>query len=500
VLKQPRSTTVSDIVQRNKRIISRLESRNFRNESQMYTPVVGCLTSIFAECKEVGELGPATVTNTRGNRFLESLAPDISICRGLVSAATLCAFVEMKLVAPFGNKEYGQCVDYLYRMKRHQPGRKHYVGMMSTIKENVILVLTYTPSHQPRGPDGFSEDFVPQIQSFDGLSFQAALSKLTSFVESAEYNPPQLPFSEGVGELRHVLGAPRRAALGIFPCPPEYEPGKQTVDRGVLMAVKVALRQDGGYENEARILQSFADSNAVPFSVPLLVHNSPEYREIGIMPVGQSFRMRQLDTQSDARLCLKDILSALQWIHSQGIVHRDVRLDNFIFVPKSTLMVGEKTYDAPGSDRPRAVLIDFDRATELGKETCFEGGYICCPPRLLERIANVSSELSLATLNLTGDVTSPTAKQCSLSSQTYRPLKSDDFLSFVLLVLTLLVPHCFETFDYSRIEHAKSDEFKRLRALWRELRSSKIWSPIVEAAESEDVEQLEKIIDVFVML
>ena len=325
-------------------------------------------------------------------------------------------------------------------------------------------------------------------------------------VESSGHNPPKQPFSDHVGKLLEVLGAPRRAALGIFPSPPAYKAVKQTVPRGELMAVKVALQPgDQGHDTEARILKSFAMNDAMPFSVPLLVHDSPGYGEIGVMPVGQPFCMRRLHTQEDTRRCLKDVLSALSWIHSRGIVHRDVRLDNVILVPPHSLPAGGTTYRAPFSDRPRAVLIDFDRATELDKETRFQGGYVCCPPRLLDSIAEAldAQPPALDLLTIADDLTPSAAlfrdarlreekEKYSLGSRAYQPQKSDDFLSFVLMVLTLLVPHCFETFDYSKVEMAKNEEFKRLRALWRELRSSGIWGPVVKAAEGEDVLELEK--------
>jgi hypothetical protein len=219
VSRQPVPTTISNIVRRYKDPISRLESGRFGKEIEMYTPVVTCLRPIFKECNALGNLGRVKVVNTHGRKFLGGLAPDISIYRGPVTAYTLCAFVEMKHALPFTNEKYGQCMDYLYQMERHQPGRKYYVGMMSTIKESTILVLTYNTNHQQSRPPPFrsSEGSVPQILLFSNLEFRVALSKLISFVKQAEYNPPELPFSLGVDKLNHFLGPPRGAALGIFP-------------------------------------------------------------------------------------------------------------------------------------------------------------------------------------------------------------------------------------------------------------------------------------------
>jgi hypothetical protein len=133
VSRRSTDTTISDIVnlKRNGASILLLGPREFSREFDRYKPVVTCLSPIFAKCKKVGNLDRVTVS---GKRFLGGLAPDISICRGPVTAYTLCAFIEMKLTLPFTDEKYGQCMDYLHQMNRHQPARKYYVGMLSTIK------------------------------------------------------------------------------------------------------------------------------------------------------------------------------------------------------------------------------------------------------------------------------------------------------------------------------------------------------------------------------
>jgi len=145
---------------------------------------------------------------------------------------------------------------------------------------------------------------------------------------------------------------------------------------------------------------------------------------------------------------------------------------------------------------------------------------VCCPPRLLDTMAEVldAQPPSLDGLTLKDDAAKGEAsssaaailrdmhikeeedEKYSLDSQTYRPQKSDDLLSFVVMVLTLLVPHCFEAFDYAKVINARNREFGQLRHLWKKLRSSGIWGPIVEAAELEDISKLEKILEIFVVL
>jgi len=111
-----------------------------------------------------------------------------------------------------------------------------------------------------------------------------------------------------------------------------------------------------------------------------------------------------------------------------------------------------------------------------------------------------SGGISNVTRQYDGSPVKEEDKKYSLDSQTYLPRKSDDLLSFVVMVLTLLVPHCFEAFDYAKVIDARNREFKQLRHLWKKLRSSGIWGPIVEAAELEDISKLEKILEIFVVL
>jgi len=85
------SYTILPIINKHIKPISNCQ---FTGEPDMYDPVVECLSPIFAKCKEVDKLGPATVSDTHGTKFLENFAPDISICRGSASPLTLCAFIE----------------------------------------------------------------------------------------------------------------------------------------------------------------------------------------------------------------------------------------------------------------------------------------------------------------------------------------------------------------------------------------------------------------------
>jgi len=79
---------------------------------------------------------------------------------------------------------------------------------------------------------------------------------------------------------------------------------------------------------------------------------------------------------------MEDLLEALDWCHKNlQIVHRDVRVRNLI------ISYGYSSENlSPQDNRERLVLIDFDLAAKIGDETHYEGGYICCPLELLQKI------------------------------------------------------------------------------------------------------------------
>lgn len=60
--------------------------------------------------------------------------PGINIYRSSVFSLTLCAFVVLKLGAPFGEAHYGQALNCPYQMRDYQHSRKFYVGSWNTVE------------------------------------------------------------------------------------------------------------------------------------------------------------------------------------------------------------------------------------------------------------------------------------------------------------------------------------------------------------------------------
>ncbi|KAF8248565.1 hypothetical protein K440DRAFT_642153 [Wilcoxina mikolae CBS 423.85] len=556
VQRQPPVFSIPNIVASNQDQLTALESiafsKEFSKEDSMYTSVQKCLDPIFQDFHDY------SVVDTHNKRKILRGMPDLGIFRGQVSPVNLCAFVELKTKDSFSDENHGQALDYLIQMHRYQPGRKFMIGMISSISNNSIIILTYVASHQRSisSPDAERRDYIPQITLHTHLKFSQAISILYRYIERAEYKPPNLKFSEDIGTLERVLGYPRRAMVGVFPAPELAK--KEFPHRGEVMAVKVSIRGDrDAFEKEIKVLRRIAEVDpvtAVPSCLPQLVHDNPSRLEFGIMPVGEPLGMSRIATHQDARDCMGDVLDALQWIHERGIVHRDLRADNLIIVsPLAEVRLAKKSgYGKSGfkefSGRSKVVLIDFDRATSLGEKVIFEGGYICCPPSLLDEVAR-TQELARAG----SDSPSPTNRYSTMTETTvlsvdedyavfdyeidedgfhsendtykerneltealfraahfksqyplevtkYTPQKSDDLLSFVLLLVNLLFPHTFDAFQYCNIERAHSSEFRRLRSLWSSLRESHIWAPAVHAAEKEDTATLREFLKIFVML
>ncbi|RPB19912.1 hypothetical protein L211DRAFT_766290, partial [Terfezia boudieri ATCC MYA-4762] len=202
---------------------------------------------------------------------------------------------------------------------------------------------------------------------------------------------------------------------------------------------------------EVEILKSLQHASKQPTSIPSIIYSLPS--EFAIEPVGKAFRLEAFENTKDLRAALGDVVCALEWVHNHNLVHRDVRADNLVLVR-----------DRVCPDRSiRAVLIDFDRSTVIGKTTTYEGGYICCPEEVLHKLFEGAGD----------------APHAPLDFITYTPHPKHDFLAFVILLNQLLFPFIFQRYAYHLVEKVDTKEQRKLFDLWRSLKGSRVWGPIV---------------------
>jgi len=155
-----------------------------------------------------------------------------------------------------------------------------------------------------------------------------------------------------------------------------------------------------------------------------------------------------------ARRVVEGLVNGLEYLHSVGIIHRDIRPSNLIMHHMDVVIVDFET------------SIQVDERTEVE----YEGGHICWPRRLLE--THVIH---------------------------YVPEAADDLMACILVVLHLLFPSKFDIFDAGgiSIRTPYSPETVELLKLWNAVEESKIWRRFVEAARMLEYEELKGMADVF---
>ncbi|KAF8417634.1 hypothetical protein EV426DRAFT_721072 [Tirmania nivea] len=495
-------------------LVQRLERLSSDDEQHIdYPAVISIITRLFAPQVELG-FGTTHVLDTHERRYLNDLAPDITIQRNTSSADrfNVAAVIDLKGAAggPAGKlgtpSNLGQICDYLMEMVGCQPGRRVFVGMLTDLRDGIIIKYTIGATRgQHRRRSQQPGSYTGHLTQYRKTSLNVALQHLYQELTQEAANPPHLPFRSGAGELVHVLQRHSSAVVAVY--------RQHGVNRIVKAAPK--LKFADAVASEIAILK-LLQGPLKPKSIPELVyvHDPPfDLPEFAITPAGQPIHLELFKTPVEFRATLEDILDALCWVHKHGIVHRDVRTDNIVVFRDWTNNSGNQ-----GESPFRGLLIDFDRAAEIGKECCYEGGYISCPLELLEKAQQIATGSSARggcaeydrenSLDTDVEKSDTVGEEFSgqphsaISTLVYRPRKAHDYLAFVILVNTLIFPFALRWYSYNRVVKVNSEEQKRLMRLWDGLRQSKAWSGMVDLAESEstDIAEWRKLLELVVWL
>lgn len=299
-------------------------------------------------------------------------------------------------------------------------------------------------------------------------------------LSAPEANPCKLSLSPLSGTLVKVLQLSPQTVVAVV----------RASAAARTCVVKAALNKQGSLDisREVEILKSLQHASKQPTSIPSIIYSLPS--EFAIEPVGKAFRLEAFENTKDLRAALGDVVCALEWVHNHNLVHRDVRADNLVLVR-----------DRVCPDRSiRAVLIDFDRSTVIGKTTTYEGGYICCPEEVLHKLCSHAHSGTNPNPHHAGDPDTPMsmsfkdevegagdAPHAPLDFITYTPHPKHDFLAFVILLNQLLFPFIFQRYAYHLVEKVDTKEQRKLFDLWRSLKGSRVWGPIVDCADRKSV-------------
>lgn len=444
--------------------VDNLAVTTYIKEPAMYARVQQCFHEQLKT--ELSDEHPGSqVFDTHSNELLFGLKPDISIVtasRKTPTAGDLIAVVELK-AGKLTKDAFGQLYDYLKGVQRAQPNRRLIVGLLSNLQENRFVMLD--AGRRTR------------CLCYNAASLQKALTYLRDvIIQDPICHPPASAFVPSLGRIEEELGNPAFSIVAVFKIPkaittPKFQEGRwvnldYSIPYGDQMVVKRTTPGSHGTAYLSRAPRTVANEIDILLEIrgktrddkligwrylPDILYHTVDYQEFGIVPRGIS--LRASDNQTNWATVLVNVLDALEWLHSHRIIHRDVRLDNIIWVVD------------------HAVLIDLGTAVDIscGDKVDFNGGYICCPPKLLGNLDGI-----------------------------YKPIPADDCLAVVMLVNTILFPSRWECFKSEQLEKPGSPETIGMEKFWKSMAMSAIWGPFFEAGCNAKYADLKKMDQFFV--
>ncbi|KAF8218515.1 hypothetical protein L208DRAFT_264920 [Tricholoma matsutake] len=191
-------------------------------------------------------------------------------------------------------------------------------------------------------------------------------------------------------------------------------------------------------DNEITVLQKLRDANCL--HIPEIVWTRGS-GELGIVPIGEP--VLPGEPAAVSRKIVRGMIDGLRYLHSRGIIHRDIRLSNLILKrERNDINVVIIDYET---------AFDSERNHSTGNEVDYSGGYICWPRRLLQS-----------------------------QEQAYVPEPADDLFAWNI-----------------RADDDQNPETLRVLQMWRDIESSKIWGQFYKAARDENYDGLLEISEVF---
>lgn len=445
--------------------ISDLQETDFTDEKLMYTPVHAVLkrhlamsSTTILQTGAVDHPGFA-VFDTHSRKNLSGRSPDMTFS---IAGARDTDVTAMIGVFELKDKElddhaHGQVYDYLKLIKHKQLQRTHFVGVVSNVRQNIVMTLTREDS-----------DNRFRCRTYKSMTLSYVISYLHQLIlNNREYLPPLPAFSIGLGTMDRRLGNPVYSVVAVFPVPRVYRNRGFTKDKWMnpktinvegLMVVKRSVPATHGYEErkvqeEIELLRQI-DSFGGHRNLPQILYNCLDMEELAITPFGAALQPGTAP-MAEWSTALTGVLKALKWLHKRNIIHRDVRWDNVIWA-------GD-----------RSILIDFGASVYLpGRDKSvseYKGGNICCPPRLIGKF-----------------------------NQKYTPLPADDCHAFVLLVSTLLFPKHWTNVRSVDVRRGNSVVATKLTSFWTSMGRSAVWGKYVKAARGTNYKHLKEMLGICV--
>lgn len=450
----PHGTVIND------KTITALANTDFGKEPEMYDPTFACLKVRLAIAGKDDHPGCA-VWDTHARRNLDGHSPDLTLSvvkTKQPDANSAIAVWELKDDA-LNDDGRGQVYDYLRIISKKQRHRSHFFGILSNLKDNILITLI----RERRIANHGEKEWRWRCRSFKPMTLAYAIAFVRDLItRQREYLPSMPAFSRELGPMEQRLGSTTSSAVAAF-LVPDYARTKafarvRWVNQELITTAKtfVVKRCVPAYgstperriKSEIKILLRLHKAGVHP-NLPQMVYYANDLQELAIKPWG--YPAKPGDTLMDWRKLLEGVFGALKWLHGLKIIHRDVRWDNIICY------------------KDRAVLIDMGASVYVYDDesnTIYGGGNICCPPAMIGKF-----------------------------NKGYHPRPADDWYAFVLLVNTLNWPERWKNIRTEDVADQYSEVAITLIAFWEQMAASKVWSRYVAAAESADHEVLEEFMD-----
>jgi tRNA A-37 threonylcarbamoyl transferase component Bud32 len=439
--------------------LSALEGKTWTKELDMYPDLIGAIKDgLYKETEDI-----LVVDTSQRNDF----HADVSVAAYDDARLPYCVryFLEFKLpsVEPRTAAHCGQMLDYFKSIREKQPHRSRFIGVLSNYSSSWV----YDAVFDENGPK--IEEY-PCSSLADAIIFadKSLASQLRATIPSLDKALDPKFSVLSVGKHYFLLSVKKRIPLQDDTVPRHMPTRSQTVNipkwfppvryREQKSQFVLKITHDNhSLDNEITILEKLRDANCLHIPDLVWIRGSGE---LGILPIGEP--VLPGEPAAVSRKIVRGMIDGLRYLHSQGIVHRDIRLSNLILKRERNDI--------------NVVIIDYETAFDsrqnhsTGSEVDYSGGYICWPQRLLQS-----------------------------TEQLYMPEPADDLFACILVVLHLLFPRRFDELNVGNIRADGSSNPETLKVLqmWKDIENSKIWGGFYRAAKDEDYDKLLEISEVF---
>ena len=429
--------------------VCHLQSISWNDEAGMYPDVIKALETAFYTKSSICVVN----TSKEGNFHADISIADFNDERTIYS---LRYFIELKLPGSnlISSENCGQVLDYCHQVRSKQPYRNAFVAILSNVKSAWVFTVEYQRSSLVVTKAAAS--------LIDAIIYADSLSQTQRRNILPTLKKPLSPYSVLAVTRKYFvlkINQPKRRAdrfdlgqlSGTRGMKAWEDPKRHLGDEFVLKIVN----GESDVKNELAILREIRELECR--HIPELVWDPDgEIKGFGIVPAGVPISFHQ--PAEISRRIVEGLIDGLQYLHDKGIVHRDIRPANLVLKPETE----------------QVVIIDYECAVKPSdNQTDYLGGFICWPDRLLRN-----------------------------NTKMYIPEPSDDLMACILVVLHLLFPVQFDSFQAHSIKvtnpgESRTRETSQIIGLWDWIKKSKIWGSFMDAAENMEYEKLKEMSDVF---